>query len=102
MLEDRYPALWQFFGAYLNQDWREDYESPSAALRDFVSGSPKLAAGMPEELDQVLSSTTDDAALEETLLNLGSFFVPSRAGHDPRDWVRGLKDEAQILVQDRG
>ena len=71
--------------AYLHQDWREDYESPSAALRDFVSGSPELAAGMPGELEQVLTSATDDAALEEALLNLGSFFVPSLVGHEPRE-----------------
>lgn len=102
MLEDRYPALWHFFGAYLHQDWREDHESPSAALHDFVSGSPELAAEMPGELERVLTSATDNGALEETLLNLGSFFVPSLAGHDPREWLRGLKDEAQSLVHDQG
>jgi hypothetical protein len=100
MLEQQYPALWQFFGAYLHQDWQEEYESPTAALRDFVSGSPGLAVDLPAELERVLASTADDEALEETLVSLGSFFVPSRAGQDPRDWLRRLKDETQRLLQD--
>ena len=99
MLEQQYPALWQFFGAYLHQDWREDYESPSVALRDFVSGSPDLAVDVPQELERLLASTTDDSVLEEALANLGSFFVPSRSGQNPRDWLRSLRDEAQLLVQ---
>lgn len=100
--EQQYPALWQFFGAYLHQDWREEYESPSAALRDFVSGDPGYAVDLPTEIEQVLTATADDAALEETLVDLGSFFLPSRAGQNPREWLHDLKDEAQLLVQDRG
>jgi hypothetical protein len=102
MLKQQYPALWQFFGAYLHQDWREEYESPRAALRDFVSGDPGFAVDLPTEIEQVLASTGDDAALEETLVDLGSFFLPSRAGEDPRDWLRRLRDEAQLLIQDHG
>jgi hypothetical protein len=101
MLEQEYPALWQFLGAYLHQDWREEYESPSAALRDFVSGSPGQAVALPAELERVLASTADDESLEKTLVSLGSFFVPSRAGQNPRDWLRRLRDEAQRLVGDR-
>lgn len=58
MLDQQYPALWQFFGAYLHQDWREEYESTDAALRDFVSGNPDLggrAAG------RAAASPCDDA-----------------------------------------
>ena len=102
MLKQQYPALWQFFGAYLHQDWRDEYESPSAALRDFVSGEPRHAVGLPTEIEQVLTSTADDAALEGTLVELGSFFLPSRTGQSPRDWLHRLKDEAQSLVQDPG
>ena len=98
MLEQQYPALWQFFGAYLHQDWREEYDSPSAALRDFVSASPGLAVELPAELERVLASTADDDALEEALVDLGSFFVPSRAGQNPRDWLLALRDETKLLV----
>jgi hypothetical protein len=101
MLEEQYPALWQFLGAYLHQDWPDEYESPSAALRDFVSGEPRYAEDLPAEIEQVLSSTADDAALDETLGNLGSFFVPSRAGQSPRDWLRRMQGEAQLLLRER-
>jgi hypothetical protein len=97
VLEQQYPALWQFFGAYLHQDWREEYESTSDALRDFVSGSPDLAIELPHELQHVLTTTPDDV-LDELIGDLGSFFVPSRTGQSPRDWLRRLKDEAQFLV----
>lgn len=101
MLEQQYPALWQFLGAYLHQDWPDEYESPSAALRDFVSGEPRYAGDLPSEIDQVLHSEADDAALEETLVNLGSFFVPSRTGQSPRDWLRRMEGEAQVLLQEQ-
>jgi hypothetical protein len=98
MSEQQYPALWQFLGAYLHQDWREEYESPSAALPDFVSGDPRFAVELPTEIERVLTSTADDAALEEMLVNLGSSFVPSLTGQNPRDWLRRLKDETQVLL----
>jgi hypothetical protein len=97
-LSRQYPALWQFLGAYLHQDWPEEYESPSAALRDFVYGEPRYARDLPAEIEQVLGSTADDAALDETLGELGSFFVPSRAGEKPHDWLRRLKAETQVLL----
>jgi hypothetical protein len=102
MLKQQYPALWQFFGAYLHQDWREEYESPSAALRDFVSGDRDYAVVLSTEIEQILSSTADDAALEEMLVNLGSFFLPSQAGHNPREWLRLLADETSLLLRERG
>lgn len=101
MVEQQYPALWQFFGAYLHQDWREEYESTDAALRDFVSGNPDLGVELQDELQQVLTTTPDDV-LDELIGNLGSFFVPSSAGQTPRDWLLGLQDQAQLLARDRG
>ena len=101
MLEQQYPALWQFFGAYLHQDWREEYNSPSAALEDFVEGSPALAVDVPRELDDILASATDDAALEELMVDLGSFFVPSLVSDNPREWLRRMRDETQILLEGR-
>lgn len=102
MLKDEYPALWQFLGAYLHQDWLEEYESTDDALRDFVAGSPELAVTLPREVEHLLATTTADAAVEDILVRLGSFVVPSRAGENPREWLRGLQVEAQRLVQPRG
>jgi hypothetical protein len=96
-LSRQYPALWQFLGAYLHQDWRDEYESTSDALRDFVSGNPDLAIQLPHELQHVLTTTPDDV-LDELIGDLGSFFVPSRTGQSPRDWLRRLKAETQVLL----
>jgi hypothetical protein len=100
VLEQQYPALWQFFGAYLHQDWREEYDSPSAALRDFVSGSPDLAARLPRELHDARESTPDEATADELIADLGCSFVPSRAGLDPRDWLHRLEEETEVLLKD--
>lgn len=100
MLEQQYPALWQFFGAYLHQDWRDEYESTSDALRDFVSGNPDLAIELPHEIQHVLTTTPDDV-LDELIGDLGSFVVPSRTGQNPHDWLRRMQGEAQLLLQER-
>ena len=97
LLERSYPALWHFFGAYLHQDWRDEYESTSAALRDFVSGTPNLAVELSHEVEQVLA-TTPDHALDDLIADLGCSFVPLRAGKHPRAWLQGLKDETQRLL----
>ena len=99
LLEQTYPALWHFFGAYLHQDWREEYESTNAALRDFVFGSGNLAAELPYELDHVLA-TTPDADLDDLIGELGSFYVPGLAGEHPRDWLQGVKTDTQRLLQE--
>ena len=99
MLEQQYPALWHFLGAYLHQDWREEYESTSAALDDFVAGTRTLAVDLPREIDDILASATDDAALEGLLVDLGSFFVPSLVRENPRDWLRRMRDETVALLE---
>lgn len=102
MLEQQYPALWHFCGAYLHQDWRDEYDSTTEALRDFVDGSPNLASRLPREVDQALDTTPDEVTADDLLANLGCSFVPSRAGLDPRDWLRQMKAEAQLLLDRRG
>ena len=99
MLEDEYPALWQFLGGYLHQDWDLDYGTTSDALHDFMEGSDELATQLPLEMEQVLTTKTDDEVLERFLVELGSCYVPSRAGKNPRTWLRDLQDEARLLTQ---
>ena len=87
MLKDEYPGLWQFLGAYLTQDWPDEYPEPLMALDDFIAGEPATALLVPDEIDRLLRDAQDGAALERLLVNLGSGYVPSAAGLDPREWL---------------
>lgn len=89
-VRDEYPALWQFLGAYLHQDWREEYLSPEAAFRDFLEGESALAVETAAELTAVLASDRDEDALKTFVLEGGSFYLPSNDGIATSTWLAGL------------
>jgi len=80
MVRDEFPALWQFLGAYLHQDWRHEHPSPEAAFRDFLDEEPGLAVETAAELAAVLASGRDEDALKSLVLEGGSFYLPSNDG----------------------
>lgn len=88
-----YPALWQFLGAYLHQDWRDDYADTNGALSDFMTGEPAFAPALISEIDRLLATTQGSADTEAAILELGSFFVPSASGDDPRAWLLRMRDD---------
>ncbi len=89
-LRDDFPALWHFFGAYLHQDWHDEYESTNAAFRDFLVGEPRYGALMAGELRAVLGSGRDESALDELVRGCGSFYIPSMHGIATSTWLAEL------------
>lgn len=89
-LRDEFPALWHFLGAYLHQDWQDEYESTEMGFRDFLSGEPHYGALVAAELTAVLGSGRDDAALEELVRDCGSFYIPGRHGIATSRWLADL------------
>lgn len=89
-----YPSLWQFLGAYLHQDWQEDYAESAEALSDFIVGEPALAPHLVPEIDRLLAATQNSRQTEAALLQLGSFYVPSARGQDPRQWLAHIRTQA--------
>lgn len=89
---DEFPALWQFLGAYLHQDWQDEYTSTQDAFRDFLSGEPSSAARVEAELATVLNSGHGEEGLEKFVLEGGSFYLPSRHGIPTATWLTGLLD----------
>ncbi|KRF36962.1 contact-dependent growth inhibition system immunity protein [Nocardioides sp. Soil805] len=94
MNQAEYPALWQFLGAYLHQDWQEDYANTLEALSDFMTNEPTFAPILATEIDHLLNSTSTADEAEAAILGLGSFFVPSARGGDAREWLRRIRIEA--------
>jgi hypothetical protein len=97
--QDEYPALWQFLGAYLHQDWRADYSDTSEALSDFLMGEPALAPLLAPEIDGLLDSIRTSEEAEAAVLELGSFFVPSAQGQDCKEWLLLLRAQASRTRQ---
>ena len=96
-----YPALWQFLGAYLHQDWRDDYADTQAALSEFMGAEPAFAPNLAPEIDRMLAATRTSEETEAALLELGSFYVPSTSGQDPRQWLIEVRAEAARALQAR-
>lgn len=89
-VRDDFPALWQFLGAYLHQDWHDEYSSPRMAFEDFLNGEPRLAPLVAAELTEVLSSGRDEEALESLVREGGSFYLPRNDGVPTSAWLTSL------------
>lgn len=84
------PALRLFLGAYLHQDWREDYESTKVAFGDFLESEPHQTKAIAAELKNVLDSGLNEAALQDLLREAGSFYLPDTDDLAPSAWLAGL------------
>lgn len=99
MNQTDYPSLWQFLGAYLHQDWRDDYADTEEALLDFMEGEPAFAPQLDTEIEHLLASTLTSSETESAILDLGSFFVPSASGQDSREWLQLIRAQASRMLQ---
>jgi len=75
-----FPALAQFFGGYLHQDFLLDHESAPAAARSFrADASPEEARAVDDELDRLLAMTErwTVTQIRRFLKALGAAWLPS-------------------------
>lgn len=101
----RFPLVKRLFGAHLNLDWREDYDSVEEVYRVVLD-----TAG-PNERDQLLTQlemlgrlVQDDDELSAILEVSGSGFMPEYdAGLAPLAWLAALTERVRHphpVVQD--
>ncbi|TGN63877.1 hypothetical protein EXE59_07875 [Nocardioides eburneiflavus] len=69
--------LEHLISAYFHQDWNHVYATRKDAVADFVRRSPERAAMVPQEVDELLSSTDDDEELAARLSAMGFDDAPS-------------------------
>ncbi|GAA2143393.1 hypothetical protein GCM10009844_15840 [Nocardioides koreensis] len=80
------PALWEFLGGYLHQDWALEFTNEWQALDQFISDAPELASSMTDEINRVLSEHKSEDDLHAYLAQLGANFRPlDEAGY--RGWL---------------
>jgi hypothetical protein len=78
-----YPALREFFPAYLHQDFGEEYGSPAAAVKGFLADASGDEILQVKDEWKVFRSAFQDQPLQEiqtALGKLGSAWVPEREG----------------------
>ena len=69
---DRYPALAQFFGCHLNEDWPEMSGTPEKAVENAIAGYPSVFLQQARhELAALLEKYEDETGLPDILDGLG-------------------------------
>jgi hypothetical protein len=85
-----WDQLHQFFGCYLNQDWRVEYETVNDAV---VDAAPDFDHHLLNEFDRVRALQLDDDGYQRMLLECGCALDPEAFGMRPSEfwtWVEQL------------
>lgn len=87
-----YPVLRQFFGAYLNADWPEEYGSPLAAAAAFAKETPRpRAIAAVAEIDDLIANARTPAAVATLVEELGCEYALDPEIDDPLAFLRELR-----------
>jgi hypothetical protein len=91
--DSEFPALFQLFGGYFHQDWRDEHPSPAAAISAFVGEAPRdaiIAAGA--EIDRLLAARFSDEELARVLAEgFGGNYVPEHDGLTVSRWLAEIR-----------
>lgn len=89
---DDLPALRHFLGAYLHQDWSDEFATADEAVDAFVHDEPGRATTLGQEVSSLLASAPDEARLRKLVLDdLGSGYYPPGDGLTFQQWLRSVR-----------
>ncbi|KAA8694024.1 MULTISPECIES: contact-dependent growth inhibition system immunity protein [Pseudomonas] len=78
--------LQQFFGAYFNQDWMEDYSSADDVIDGFLKDSSKdIIITVKQEILEMINSYTNELDFQENLFQEQYCYY-----YYPHQWKSGL------------
>jgi hypothetical protein len=81
-------ALELLLGAYLHEDWADDYPDLWHAVDDFTDGEPQAARHLRADVEQVLSQCQSEQELQHALRQHGIVYYPPGDGWDSyRTWL---------------
>lgn len=92
-LNEQFPYLSHFFGAYFHQDWMMEYANEEMAVKGYVDDDGSEDANrVIKELDQFLSLNMSEADLRKAVLDeLGSDYFPESTYPSIRDWLLWIR-----------
>ena len=95
-----YPALRRFFGAYLHEDWSDEFPDEWAAADEFARGEPLEAPNFGSEMGRLFTNYTEEGQLRHVLLyDFGAAILIEHKGWKYRDWLQSMADHVQKAVE---
>lgn len=96
--EHEYPILRQLFGAYLHQDWHDDFETADEAVdaffRDLAESQRSAARHELDDLIEGVARLGPEEALR-LLGELGCDYYPPGDGYSAAGWLEHLRHRIQ-------
>jgi len=87
------PALDQLLGLYFHEDWALEDDTPWDVVDHFVREEPQLAAGLPDEVNEVLSHQPTEEQLKHLVHEeLVCDYLPTADGWTYRGWLLAVAD----------
>lgn len=105
-ITEKYPELDSLLGAYFNQDWDLDYDTPEAVVRGFArDGDKKDLKKAIQELKNLLQEQhTKEEWLHIIYNDFGCFCNPEYNGMHPQKWLeqvlKQLEEELILMKED--
>lgn len=93
------PALEQFLGAYLHQDWRTEAVDVWGVVDLFVHDEPGLSAALPSEIAGLLRDVPSEPELKKLVIDdLGGYYLADADGGTYRAWLQQIADRVRTAV----
>jgi hypothetical protein len=90
------PALDHLLGLYFHQDWALEDDTPWDVVDHFVREEPQLAAGLSDEVDEVLSrQPTEEHLWHLVHKELICSYLPTADGWTYRAWLLAIADRVR-------
>ena len=91
-----YPTLSRFFGAYMHQDWHDEFPDEWAVADQFVQDEPFSVATFAAEMEKLLANCPEEDKLRLILLyDFAAAAMVENRGWKYRDWLQAMADHIQ-------
>jgi len=88
--------LRHFFGAYMHEDWGDEFPDEWAVADEFVRDEPYSVAAFATEMAQLLANCPEEEQLRHKLLyTFGAAAMMENLGWKYRDWLQAMADHMQ-------
>lgn len=93
-LNERFPELRYLFRGYYHQDWMDEYEDESDAIRSFVfNNDSRNVMRAIQQLNELIAMNLKEPDLCAAVVDdLGSACFPDPADQGGREWLLWIRD----------
>lgn len=89
---ERWKDISNLFGAYLNQDFPDEYGSPEDTVLAFKGEtSQETVSRTADQAHDLARSTRDEGELRKLMLDLGIEYMPWAEGWSSHAWLEHLE-----------